>query len=71
MSKSVAKKKTSLMQFMRQAKQEIVKVSWPTRHEATTSAIMVVVMTVFAAFLLLLIDQIIAKVVGLILGLGG
>lgn len=71
MSKNVAKKKTSLMQFLRQAKQEIVKVSWPTKQEATTSAIMVMVMTVLAAVLLLFIDQIIAKVVGLILGLGG
>ncbi|MCP4341114.1 MAG: preprotein translocase subunit SecE [Desulfobulbaceae bacterium] len=71
MAKNVTKKKTSLMQFLRQAKQELVKVTWPSRNEATMSAIMVVVMTVMAAVFLMIVDQIVAKVVGLILGLGG
>lgn len=63
--------KTSPGQFVRQVRQEVGKVTWPTRKETTISTIMVFIMVVLASLFLLLIDQLLAGGVKLIFGLGG
>ncbi len=57
-------------QFFRQVKQEVKKVSWPTRQETTRTAMMVVVLVAIAATFFFFVDQILGWVVKLILGLG-
>lgn len=63
--------KTSPGQFVRQVRQEVAKVTWPTRKEATISTIMVFVMAVLAALFFLVVDQLLAWGVKLVFGLGG
>jgi len=62
--------KISPIQFLRQVKQEIKKVSWPTRKEVTHTAAMVIVLVAIAATFFFFVDQIIGWLVKLILGLG-
>lgn len=63
--------KTNPGQFFRQVRQEVTKVTWPTRKEATVSTIMVFIMVVLAALFFLLVDQVLAWGVKLVFGLGG
>lgn len=63
--------KTSPAQFIQQVRQEVSKVTWPTRKETTVTTAMVLVMVIFAALFFLLVDQILASGIRLILGLGG
>jgi len=58
-------------QFSREVRQEIAKVTWPTRKETTVTTAMVMVMVVICAIFFLLIDQFFAMAVRLVLGLGG
>jgi preprotein translocase subunit SecE len=62
--------KTSPFQFMQQVRQEIAKVTWPSRKETLITTIMVFVMSVVAAIFFLLVDQVLSVAVKLILGLG-
>ena len=62
--------KTSPFQFIQQVRQEISKVSWPTRKETTITTIMVFIMVVLAAIFFLFVDQILSFGIKLILGLG-
>lgn len=62
--------KTSPAQFVREVRQEISKVTWPTRRELTFRTISVLVMSALAALFFFLIDQVIAWGVQIILGLG-
>ncbi|HBO58884.1 MAG TPA: preprotein translocase subunit SecE [Alphaproteobacteria bacterium] len=57
--------------FLRQVRQEIGKVVWPTRKETMMSSLMVIIFTVLAALFFFVVDQIIGYVMKLILGLGG
>ncbi len=57
--------------FVREVRQEVSKVSWPTRKETLISTAMVLVLTFIAAIFFLLVDNIIRWGVELILGLGG
>lgn len=57
--------------FMRQVRQEIGKVVWPTRREASMSTLMVILFTVCAAVYFFVVDQVLAYAMKLILGLGG
>ncbi|MEZ5826172.1 MAG: preprotein translocase subunit SecE [Geminicoccaceae bacterium] len=63
--------KTSPAQFVREVRQELGKVTWPSRRELTFTTISVFAMSALAALFFFLIDQIIAWSVQLILGLGG
>ncbi|BAE51951.1 preprotein translocase subunit SecE [Paramagnetospirillum magneticum] len=63
--------KTSPALFFKQVRQEVAKVTWPTRRETTVSTGMVVVMVVIAAVFFLVVDQIFAASVKLLFGLGG
>ena len=62
--------KTSPIQYMRQVKSEMQKVTWPSRKETTTSTIAVFIMVTLAAIFLFLADQFMAMAVRFILGLG-
>ncbi|HVI50934.1 MAG TPA: preprotein translocase subunit SecE [Candidatus Sulfotelmatobacter sp.] len=57
-------------QFFRQVRQEVAKVTWPSRKETGISTAMVFVMVVLASVFFLLVDQFFARVVKLIFGLG-
>jgi preprotein translocase subunit SecE len=63
--------KTSPFQFMQQVRQEISKVTWPSRKETLITTTMVFIMSVVAAIFFLLVDQILSVLVKLVLGLGG
>ncbi len=63
--------KTGPVQFYRQVRQEIAKVTWPSRKETGVTTIMVFIFVVLMAIFFLIVDQIIGWVVRLILGLGG
>ena len=58
--------KTSPAQFVRQVKQEIAKITWPTRSETVHGTITVVVMSVMLAIFLFLVDLIFAYAIRLI-----
>ena len=62
--------KISPLQFFRQVKQEVRKVSWPTRKEAVRTSIMVVILVAIASTFFFFVDQVLAWAVKLILGLG-
>lgn len=63
--------KTSPAELVRQVRQEVSKVTWPTRRETVLSTIMVFLMVVFMALFFFLIDQVLSLGVRAILGLGG
>ncbi|MDD9906410.1 MAG: preprotein translocase subunit SecE [Rhodospirillaceae bacterium] len=63
--------KTNPAVFMRQVRQEVSKVTWPTRKETGITTVMVFVMVTLAAIFFLIVDQIISFGVQQILGLGG
>ncbi|MDR3437519.1 preprotein translocase subunit SecE [Telmatospirillum sp.] len=56
--------------FLRQVRQEVAKVTWPSRKETTISTGMVFLMVVLASVFFLLVDQFFAWAVKLIFGLG-
>ena len=56
---------------MREVRQEVSKVTWPNRKELLFTTISVLAMSAVAALFFFLVDQIIAWVIQLILGLGG
>lgn len=63
--------RTTPAMFIRQVRQEVSKVTWPTRKEAGISTAMVFVMVFLAAIFFFVVDQIMASGVKLIFGLGG
>jgi preprotein translocase subunit SecE len=63
--------RTSPAQFVREVRQELSKVTWPTRKELIVTTASVFAMAIAAALFFFAVDQIIAWVVQLILGIGG
>ena len=59
------------IEFLRQVRQEVSKVTWPSRKETTISTIMVLIMVVIMAIFFFLVDQVLSVGVKAILGLGG
>lgn len=62
--------KTNPAEFIRQVRQEVSKVTWPTRKETSVSTVMVFVMVFLAAIFFFLVDQILSFGVRLIFGFG-
>jgi len=62
--------KTSPAEFTRQVRQELSKVTWPTRKETIITTIMVFIMVTLLAIFFLLVDQVLSWAVQTILGLG-
>lgn len=60
--------KTGILQFFREVRSEVKKVTWPSRKETTISAIAVFVMVTVMALFLYFVDQIIAFTIRLIMG---
>jgi len=63
--------KVNPAQFIRQVRQEVAKVTWPTRRETGVSTVMVFIMVVLAAVFFFLVDQLLSLGVRLIFGFGG
>jgi preprotein translocase subunit SecE len=59
------------IEFLRQVRQEVSKVTLPSRRETITSTIMVIIMVIFMALFFLLVDQILSIGIRALLGLGG
>lgn len=62
--------RTSPAQFIREVRQELSKVTWPTRRELVATTASVLAMSALAALFFFVADQLIALGVRLILGLG-
>jgi preprotein translocase subunit SecE len=62
--------KTSPALFFRQVRQEIAKVTWPSRKETGVSTLMVFMMVLFASVFFLGVDSFFAWAVKMIFGLG-
>jgi preprotein translocase subunit SecE len=58
------------MQFYQQVRQEVSKVTWPSRKETTVTSAMVFVMVIVVSLFFLVVDYILGAGVGYILGLG-
>jgi len=62
--------KTNPFNFLQQVRDEVAKVTWPTRNETGVTTLMVVIMAVLAALFFLAADQLMGWGVSLVLGLG-
>ena len=58
MNMNIEKKKTSPAQFVRQVRQEILKVTWPEKKDTFTSAAIVILLIILFSLFFLFIDQI-------------
>ncbi len=63
--------KTNPVEFVQQVRREVAKVTWPTRRETTVSTTMVFIFVTIAAIFFFLVDQALAVLVKLVLGIGG
>ncbi|HUL55718.1 MAG TPA: preprotein translocase subunit SecE [Usitatibacter sp.] len=63
--------RTSPAEFFRQVRQEVSRVTWPTRKELTITTAMVFVMAFVVAIFFFFVDSILAYGVKQVLGLGG
>ena len=63
--------KTSPTEFFRQVRQEVSRVTWPTRKETGVTTAMVFVMVTVAAVFFLVADQVMRILVTTVLGIGG
>lgn len=63
--------KTTPAQFVQEVRQEVAKVTWPTRKETVVSTAMVFLMVILAALFFFLVDEILAVGMRLIFGFGG
>ena len=55
---NIEKKKTSPAQFVRQVRQEILKVTWPEKKDTFTSAAIVIILIILFSLFFLLTDQV-------------
>ncbi len=62
--------KTNPLEFLRQVRQEVGRVTWPTRKETTVTTAMVFVMVIIAAMFFFMVDELLARGVQLVLGVG-
>jgi preprotein translocase subunit SecE len=60
--------KTNPIEFFRQVRQEVARVTWPTRKETMVTTAMVFVMVIVAAVFFFAVDWIFSQIVRLILG---
>ena len=62
--------KTSPIEFFQQVRQEVSRVTWPSRKETMVTTAMVFVMVFIAAAFFFLVDQLFSAGVRLLFGLG-
>ena len=58
------------LEFLRQVRQEVGRVTWPTRKETAVTTAMVFAMVIAIALFFFVVDQVIALGVRWVLGLG-
>ena len=63
--------KQSPVEFVREVRREVTKVTWPSRKETLVTTAMVFVMVILSALFFLVVDQVMALGVRLVLGVGG
>jgi preprotein translocase subunit SecE len=63
--------KTNPVEFFRQVRQEVAKVTWPSRKETGVTTAMVFAMVVLASLFFLAVDSILSTAVTSLLGFGG
>jgi len=63
--------KTTPAQFIRQVRQEVSKVTWPSRKETGITTAMVFVMVGVVSIFLMLVDVVFSELVQLIFRIGG
>ena len=61
----------SPVEFFRQVRTEVAKVTWPTRKETTLTTVMVFAMVVMASIFFLAVDATLSTGISWILGFGG
>jgi preprotein translocase subunit SecE len=57
------------LKFLQEVRQEVGKVSWPTRQETLISTVMVLIMVIVASIFFLVADQLISWAVQFILSI--
>jgi preprotein translocase subunit SecE len=62
--------KTSPIEFFQQVRQEVSRVTWPSRKETVVTTAMVFVMVFIAAAFFFVVDQVFSAGVRLVFGLG-
>jgi len=62
--------KTNPLEFLRQVRQEVARVTWPTRKETAVTTAMVFAMVVVTALFFFVVDQVLSFGVRLVLGSG-
>ncbi|MGC2414643.1 MAG: preprotein translocase subunit SecE [Stellaceae bacterium] len=62
--------KTNAAEFVQQVRQELARVTWPTRKETTVTTAMVFVMVFIAAIFFFVVDQVLSYGVRVLFGLG-
>ncbi len=60
-----------LVEFVRETRREIAKVTWPTRRETTLTTVMIIVMALLAGVFFLVVDTGIGYAVSRVLGMSG
>jgi preprotein translocase subunit SecE len=58
------------VEFLRQVRQEVGRVTWPTRKETTVTTAMVFVMVIAASIFFFLVDFGLGRLVRIVLGIG-
>ena len=58
------------VQFINEVRQEVSKVTWPTRKEVWFTTVAVLFMVTLASIFFMLADQLLGQLVSFILGLG-
>jgi preprotein translocase subunit SecE len=62
--------KINAAEFVQQVRQELARVTWPTRKETTVTTAMVFVMVFIAAVFFFVVDQVLSYGVRVLFGLG-
>ena len=62
--------KLNPFEFIQEVRQEVSKVTWPTRKEVWITTLMVLVMVALASVFFLITDQVLGRLVNWVLGLG-
>ncbi len=60
--------KTTPAQFVRQVKQEVSKITWPSRSAASQGTIVVILMSIALAAFLFIVDMFFAGIIRVVLG---
>jgi preprotein translocase subunit SecE len=62
--------RVSLAQYVRNVRQELAKVSWPSKKEIKITTLMVFIMVIISAMFFFVVDQLLSYGIRLVLGLG-